>query len=84
MLLVVLNKEEQYNTGRRASHEVPGRAVSILLNRDQALDPGRQDKMISRLKPRRVEESDSGHLPLLGRPEEPARVPNDCASSLSA
>jgi pimeloyl-ACP methyl ester carboxylesterase len=64
------------------SEPVPGQLPAsmpttyVKLGSDRAFSPAVQGRMISRLPNPRVEEIDTGHLPMLGRPDQLAAVCN--------
>lgn len=57
-------------------HWSPHAPAYVKLLRDEALKPKQQDRMIERMHATRVETLRSGHLPMLGQPQETAAVLN--------
>jgi pimeloyl-ACP methyl ester carboxylesterase len=54
----------------------------VKLTSDHGFSPALQDRMIARLHPTRVEEIDTGHLPMLGHPEQLATILNSATEPI--
>lgn len=62
----------------------PAVASYVRLARDQSLPPARQDRMRARLPGAALLELDAGHMPMLSRPEQLARLIDRCADGRAA
>lgn len=72
-------------TGRPTVPTAPAFAASyVRLGRDQSLPPARQDRMHARLPGAALLELDTGHMPMLARPEQLAQLIGRCADGRAA
>jgi len=68
---------------RLNTQDIPANSMYIRLKKDKAFTDKIQDDMIKNLHPKKIINIDSGHLPMLGKPVELARILYNFATHLN-